>query len=393
MKRSSIVVVTVIVAILGTGYFLWNYAGTNRTLVFSGVIEADHIHVGSKLGGRVLKVVAREGETVKAGEPLILLEPHDLDASLAEAQATLRQAEARLALLSAGYRKEEIEQAEAVAKQAQAELDQLVSGPGRHELDQVKAEWSANKAQAERLRKSLKRTEDLSRRDLIPRQEYEEALGKTEEAEQRARVARDRYETLLAGTRPEELERVKQRLAEAEARLRQLRSGFRKEEIAQAKSAVEAAQAKVQWIRTQLDETVIKAPADALVEKLDIEAGDLVNAGKPVALLVRTGSLWVRTYLPQAQLRFARPGTKANVRVDAYPGTDLDGVIRRIQLENDSTPSKLLSREERALQVVQTEVMIADPENILRPGMNADVIIAKADTRTTAQAQSELRAD
>jgi len=45
------------------------------------------------------------------------------------------------------------------------------------------------------------------------------------------------------------------------------------------------------------------------------------------------------------------------------------------------------------LQVVQTEVMIADPENILRPGMNADVIIAKADTRTTAQAQPELRAD
>jgi hypothetical protein len=68
-------------------------------------------------------------------------------------------------------------------------------------------------------------------------------------------------------------------------------------------------------------------------------------------------------------------------------------VIRRIHLENDSTPSKLLSREERALQVVQTEVMIADPENILRPGMNADVIIAKTDTRTTAQAQPELRAD
>jgi multidrug resistance efflux pump len=393
MKRSSIIVLTVIVAVLGTGYFLWNYAATNRTLVFSGVIEADHIHVGSKLGGRVLKVVAREGETVKAGEPLVLLEPHDLDASLAEAQATLHQAEAKLALLSAGYRKEEIEQAEAAAKQAQAELDQLVSAPRRQELDQVKADWSANKAQAERWRKSLKRTEDLIRRDLIPRQEYEEALSKAEDAEQRAKVARERYDTLLVGTRSEDLERVKQRLAEAEARLRQLRSGFRKEEIAQAKSAVDAAQAKVQWIRTQLDETVIKAPTDALVEKLDLETGDLVSAGKPVAVLVRTGSLWVRTYLPQAQLRFARPGIKANVRVDVYPGTDFDGVIRRIHLENDSTPSKLLSRDERALQVVQTEVMIADPENMLRPGMNADVIIAKTDTRNTAKAQSELRAN
>ena len=149
-------------------------------------------------------------------------------------------------------------------------------------------------------------------------------------------------------------------VAMAQAQFDRATRGFRKEEIAQAKSAVEAAQAKVQWIRTQLDETVIKAPADALVEKLDIESGDLVSAGKPVALLVRTGSLWVRTYLPQAQLRYARPGTKANVRVDAYPGTDFDGVIRRINMETDSTPGKLLSSEERALPVVKTEVMIAE---------------------------------
>jgi HlyD family secretion protein len=76
-----------------------------------------------------------------------------------------------------------------------------------------------------------------------------------------------------------------------------------------------------------------------------------------------------------------------------YPGTNFDGVIRRIHLESDPTPSKLLSREELALQVVPTEVMVADPENMLRPGMNADVIIAKADARTTAQAQPELRAN
>src|SRR5690349_24912021 len=111
MKRGSIIIVVVIAAVLGTGYFLWNYAATNRTLVFSGVIEADHIHVGSKLGGRVLKVVAREGETVKAGEPLVLLEPHDLDASLAEAQATLHQAEARLAQIGRASCRERVESA------------------------------------------------------------------------------------------------------------------------------------------------------------------------------------------------------------------------------------------------------------------------------------------
>ena len=100
MKPSTVVAVGLAgVFVLGTGYSLWNYAGNRESVVISGYIEADDIHVGSKVGGRVLKVVAREGETVKAGEALILLEPGDLAASLAEAQANLRQAEAKYSLL------------------------------------------------------------------------------------------------------------------------------------------------------------------------------------------------------------------------------------------------------------------------------------------------------
>jgi len=395
MKRSTFMIALVVfVVILGTGYSLWNYAGTENSFVISGIIEADNVHVGSKIGGRVLKVIAREGETVKAGEPLVLLEPHELDASLAEAQATLRQAEAKYSLLSAGYRREEIEQAEAAAKQAQAELNQLISGPRRQEVDQAKADWTAAKAQAENSRNFLQRTEDWTKRELIARREYEDAVARAAEAEHKMNTARERYDLLSAGTRPEELERAKQRLAEADAKLRQLRGGFRKEEIAQAKSAMEAARAKVQWIQTQLDETVIKAPVDALVESLDLEAGDLVGAGKPVATLVRTGSLWVRAYLPQVQLRFAQPGAKARIRVDAFPDTDFAGVVRRIHLQGEVVPTKAPTREERALQVFQTDVVIADPDQVLRPGMNADVTIPKVVRRVAdAQDQPTSRAD
>ena len=67
---------------------------------------------------------------------------------LAEAQAAMRQAQAKLALLTAGYRDEEIEQAEAAMKQSQAELSQLVAGPRQQEIDQARADWLAAKAQA-----------------------------------------------------------------------------------------------------------------------------------------------------------------------------------------------------------------------------------------------------
>jgi multidrug resistance efflux pump len=379
MKKSIILAVILIAALLlGTGYALWNMAGVKGSFVVSGIIEADDIHVGSRVGGRVLKVVAREGQAVNAGEVLVLLEPKEFEASLAEAQATTRQAEAKLALLAAGFRVEEIEQAEAAVKQFQAELEQLVSGPRRQEIDQARADWLGAKAQAENARKSLKRMEDLAKRELIARQELDDSQARAEESEQRARSVKERLDLLLAGTRKEEVERARQRLNEAEAKLRQLKSGFRKEEVAQAKSEVEAARARVQLIRTQLDETVIKAPVDAVVEALDLEPGDLVAAGKPVATLLRNNSLWVRAYLPEEKLGFVKPGVKVKVRVDSFPGRDFAGVVRRVSRQAEFTPRNVQTWEERVLQVFQTEIVIDDPDQVLRPGMSADVTVPKS---------------
>jgi len=200
-------------------------------------------------------------------------------------------------------------------------------------------------------------------------------LTKADEAGQKMNAARERYDLLLAGTRKEEIERSRQRLAEADAKRRQIRSGFRKEEIAQAKSEWEAARARVEFMRTQLEETVIKAPVDALVETLDLQPGDLIGAGKPVATLLRTGSLWVRAYLPEARLGLVQPGLQVKVRVDSFPGKNFRGVVRRIHRQGEFTPRNIQTHEERALQVFQIEVVLDDPDHVLRPGMSADVTI------------------
>ncbi len=377
MKTSIILLCLLTGALLiGTGYAVWNMVGGKDSFVVSGIIEADDIHVGSKIGGRVLKVVAREGQNVKPGEVLVLLEPRELDAALAEAQATLRQTEAKYALVTAGYRREEIEQAEAAMAQSRAELDQLIAGPRQQEIDQARADWLAARAQAENAMKLLHRMQDLVKRDLIPRQEFDDAQAKAQESEQRTKSARERYDLVLAGTRKEEVERARQKLSEADAKLRMLRSGFRKEEIAQVKSEMEAARARVQLIRTQLDETVIKSPVDAIVEAMDLQPGDLVSAGKPVATLLRTGSLWVRAYVPEEKLGFVQPGQNVKVRVDSFPDKRFLGVIRRIHRQAEFTPRNVQTHEERVLQVFQTEVVLEDPDRVLRPGMSADVTIS-----------------
>ena len=79
----------------------------------SGFIEADEIRVASRVGGRVAKTLAHEGERVKLGDRLIQLEPYDLLHRQAEAKAKREELAAGLAKLKAGPRKQEIAAAQA----------------------------------------------------------------------------------------------------------------------------------------------------------------------------------------------------------------------------------------------------------------------------------------
>lgn len=324
-RKTLIIGIAVAALLAATGYAVWRTVGGQGEFVVSGVIEADDVHVGSKVGGRVLKVMAKEGQSVKGGDLLVLLEPYEIRASMSESRASLRQAEARLAELVAGYRREEI--------------------------DQAKADWLAAKVQHENAEKSHKRMADLSERRLVANQEYDDAKAKAEEAEQRMKSAKERYDLFSRGAR--------------------------QEEIAQARAGVEMGRARVDLLKTQMDETIVRAPVDAVVEVLDLEPGDLVGAGKPVATLLRTNSLWVRAYLPEKRLGHVQPGLKVRVRVDSFPQKDFSGTVRRIHRQAEFTPRNVQTTEERVLQVFQTEVVLDDPDRLLRPGMNADIFISE----------------
>ena len=262
-------------------------------------------------------------------------------------------------------------------KQYKEELEKLLAGPRQQEIEQARAEWLATKAQHENAEKFRGRMKDLVNRELIAPQDYDDARTKAEETEQRMKSARERYDLLLAGTRKEEIAQARHRLDEAEARLRQLRSGYRKEEIAQARAGVEMARARVELLKTRLGETVIKSPVDAIVEVLDLEPGDLVGAGRPVATLLLTDGLWVRAYVPEARLGFVRLGLNVAVRVDSFPRRNFSGTVRRIHRQAEFTPRNVQTTEERVLQVFQMEVVVEDPDRVLRPGMNADIVIPK----------------
>ena len=108
MKRKLLISVVVIAAIATVGTFSMSWFHRDTALRGSGTVEARNIRVGSKIGGRIDKVLVREGDTVVAGQLLITFDDKELQASLAQSRANAVKAER-------GFRPEEIAEARAAA--------------------------------------------------------------------------------------------------------------------------------------------------------------------------------------------------------------------------------------------------------------------------------------
>lgn len=358
----------------------WKYlsgrAATDR-VVLSGTIEADEIHIGSKIGGRIESVLVKEGQEVRQGDPIIRFERYDLDAKRADAVAAIAQAEANLQKNVAGSRPEEIAAAKAQADAARMSYELARNGPRQQEIDTSRAELAAAEADYEVARVTVDRIAKLVRSGVQSQQEYDNAKSTVDRAAARREAARQQLELLRAGTRPEEIARTERLYKQAVANFELVQRGARKEDIAATRAQVDRAKAALQQIDTQLAELDVKAPADAQVEVLQLRPGDLINPGSPVATLVELDRLWVRVYVPEPELGNLQLGKDVSITVDTFRGEGFQGRIEEIASRGEFTPRNVQTRDERSHQVFSVRVRVDNSARKLRAGMAADVTIRK----------------
>jgi multidrug resistance efflux pump len=270
----------------------------NEPFYISGIIEAETIRVGSRVGGRVDAVHVIEGQRVAKGDTLVTLEPYDLQERLAEAEAALAARRAVSEKLRAGYRAEEIEQARARRDRAQAVLDKLVAGMRPLEIQILQDNVDRAQADLVRAESEFDRVRKLREEARAAQQEYDDAVQGLAAARASFAAARDQLALAKEGTRAEEIAEARAQLAEAQSELALLEAGHRAEDIAEAEANAKAAEANVAAIRRQLVELTITAPMDCVVEAVDLEPGDLITANAPVLSLLDPTRLWVRAFVP-----------------------------------------------------------------------------------------------
>ncbi|MEO8703430.1 MAG: HlyD family efflux transporter periplasmic adaptor subunit [Kofleriaceae bacterium] len=373
MKRA---IPLVMLLVIGGVYFAYKRWLAHRPFEWAGTVEVRAVTVGSRTGGRVKQVLVREGDRVTANAPLVILEPGDLDAQRAIAQALLEQAQAALDKLTKGARPEEILQAKARADQAQAAFAESRRGSRVEEIAAAEARLAQAQATVDKAQLDAERSRKLLAVNAIPAAEAElaDTLLKTTAAQRDAQ--RKVVEQLKAGTRVEEKQQAAARVAEADAAAKLVIAGARVEDLRAAQAQVAAAKARVDQLDVMLRELTVRAPATMRIESLDLRPGDLVAPNAPVATLLEDDQLYVRIYVPETQLGHVHVGDAVPITVDSYDRS-FGGKIEHIDARGEYSPRNLQTADQRADQVFAVRVGVVDGRNELRAGMAATVEVAR----------------
>jgi multidrug resistance efflux pump len=345
-------------ALAATGLYAgWFHRDTS--LQGSGTVEARNIRVGSKIGGRIDKVLVREGESVQPGQVLITFDDKELQASLEESRANAEKARR-------GYRPEEIAEARGAAGQAKADYDLKKNGYRQEDIAAAQADLDRTEADEVRAHLDFDRYDALAKKDLVSKQQRDLAEATWKMALAQQQNAQQKLNELQRGYRPEEIASAVAHYHQAQAKLEKLERGNRREDVDLAKAAYSYDEARFR-------ERQVIAPSAATVEVLDVRPGDLIAPNTPVATLLEKDQIYVRIYIPETEIGRVKVGQKAEVRVDSFPKTAFDGVVEQINQQAEFLPRNVQTREERVHQVIGIKIRINDPAGRVLAGMAADV--------------------
>ena len=298
-----------------------DHAGTVRA---SGVVEMDEVDVASLEGGRIERLRADEGDTVKAGDTLAVLERGEL---VAQVRAQIAQ-----------------------ASRAAAQSQEVATGPRAEEIRKARADLASARAQVDWAEKDLARVEELLKGNVIAAADAD-----------RARADRDAA--------------VARREA-AEQTLALLEKGSRNEEVTAAREAATAARAQLAALKSRQSELVLVAPSRGVVLLRNFEPGELLQPGQPVLTLGDPESLWVRVYVAAPDIGKVRLGARAEVIATGFGKRTFPGRVVTIATSAEFTPRAALTEEERANLVFAVKIEVDPTGGALKAGLPVEVRIA-----------------
>ena len=328
MKRkvAPLLIAIVVLGSAGTAawYFSSHRANKADILTLYGNVDIRQVQLAFNGSERIAQMFVKEGEAVRKEQLLATLDTVRLSHNVELQQAQLASQYQVVTRLEAGSRPEEISKAQADVEAARIDAGNAAG--------------------------TCQRQMELVEKHFVSKQQADNACAAAD-------AAKAKYHS-------------------AQESLRMVQLGPRKEDIAAARAMLKANEASVEVARKALADASLLAPDDGIIQARILEPGDMASPQRPVYTLALTDPLWVRAYVQGPDLGKLKPGMRADISTDSYPGKKYRGWIGYISPSAEFTPKSVETTEVRSSLVYQVRIFICNAQNELRLGMPATVVIA-----------------
>lgn len=294
-KRSKTFLIVLILLVLAGGWF-----GVSKYIYSlhhedtdDAQVEANINPVIPKISGYVTEVRVKENQKVKKGDTLLLLDDRDLKLRVEQAEAALGTAESNLssAKASTAAAQANIATAEAAVNAADAQIE-------------------AAKVNVWRTTQDYNRYANLIKDHSVTQQQFEQAQAAKETAEKQLEVLQQ-----------QKMQVSKQTNAVAS------QSNATSTQIGVVNATIKQRQVDVDDAKLNLSYTVVTAPSDGIVSKVNVQEGQFLQAGQATFSIVQDNEIWVVANFKETQFDDLKIGQKVTVNADAFPGHEFEATL------------------------------------------------------------------
>jgi len=342
--------VFLLLGLLTIGSLIW-YLVTVRPsadLQLIGTVDANEVVVSSKIPGRIQTLMVDEGQDVKAGQLIAVIESEDLAAARKAAEANVSSNRWKL-----GETVETEHQTRGETSSATVNAEAQLRA-ARAALAQAQANYDHQQADTSRI-------VALAQQGIMSEQAKDDAVTSLQATKAAVDAARENVAAAEASLR--------------QARAHELLTNVAARTVDSTRDEVENARALAEQARVQLGYAQVYAPVTGKVNVRAARQGEVVTAGAAIVTIMDLTQTWIYAPLPETQADAVQLGD--SLRVVMPSGATLQGKVINKAAEADFATQRDVSSRKRDIKTIQLKLLIDNPEKRYVPGMTAEVYIPK----------------
>jgi len=346
-KKVAAFIIIPILILLGAVVLLFyrEYKATHISTDDAFVDGRIHV-IASKIQGTVKVLYVNDNQFVKMNDLVLEIDPIDYDVRVKEARAGYQSERARLS---------ELQDRVMTAKR---QLTEIIAS-----LETARANVELQKANLELAKVNLERSEFLLKKEVIPRQQYDNSKTAYEVAVAQVKAAQNQAKQLEAS------------LETQRALIKQTESGLPIQE-----AQIRQREATLKGAELNLGYTKLYAPVEGYITKRTVEKGNQIQASQPLMAVVPLAQedVWITANYKETDLQNVKPGQKVKITVDTYPGKVFYGKVNSIMAGTGAVfslfpPENATGNFVKVVQRIPVKIVLergADPGHLLRIGMS-----------------------